>query len=79
MKNGIELLETVVPVVREYISPVITGANDMQKDVGNINIKKGNYGDYGIWKTVICINALTDELHCEIDSSLYHNNCSKTS
>ena len=56
-----------MPLIQNFIVPVFNFAEKLQDLVGNINIKKDEYSEYGIWKTVYCINAETHSMHTEND------------
>ena len=69
LKDGIQSLGAILPVLQDYIAPVFHVAEKLQSIIGNINIKKGKYAEYGIWKSVFCVNAQTTEMHSEDDCS----------
>ena len=52
LKEGIESLGNVIPLFKEYIAPVFNIAHDLQATIGDINLKKDKYSEYGIWKSV---------------------------
>ena len=69
LMEGIKLLGTIVPSISEYIAPIFKVANDLQCTKGDINIKASTGSEHGIWKSVFCVNAVTEELHNEDDCS----------
>ena len=69
LKDGIESLGSVIPLLKEYIAPVFQIAHELQATVGDINLKKDKYSEFGIWKSVFCINARTSDFHTEDDCS----------
>ena len=69
LKDGIESLGNVIPLMKEYIAPVFNIAHELQATVGDINLNKDKYSQYGIWKSVFCINARTTNFRTEDDCS----------
>ena len=69
LKDGIMMLGSLIPLLKEYIAPIFGVADKMQLSKGNINIKADKYAKYGIYKSVFCVNAETEELHTENDCS----------
>ena len=67
LKNGVDCLETRIPMIRTAISPMVDAAYEMQKQCGDINIKSTPSAGIGIWKTSVAVNAYTDQLHHETD------------
>ena len=71
LKEGIDLLSSVQPSMslKECVSPVLHVAKHLQKYKGDVKLIPTSYSDYGIWKSVFCVNAVTEEVHCEDDCS----------
>ena len=57
--------------IKECVTPVLHVANLLQSSKGDIKLKEPAYSDYGVWKSVLCINAETKEIYNE-------DNCSYT-
>ena len=71
LKQGIDILSSLQPAMsfKECISPVLNVAKKLQESIGDIKLKESSYSDYGIWKSVMCVNAETEEMHSEDDCS----------
>ena len=71
LKEGIDLLSSVQPSMslKECVSPILDVAEHLQKYKGDVKLIPTSYSDYGIWKSVFCVNAVTEEVHCEDDCS----------
>ena len=63
LSAGILLLETVLPKLTDYIAPVFKLADKVQEVLDSIHLKGGNYEEYGIQKSVLCVDAITEDLH----------------
>ena len=48
LSAGIMLLETVLPNLRDYITPVFKLADRVQDVLVSMNLRGGNYKEYGI-------------------------------
>ena len=48
LKDGIESLGSVMPLLKGYIAPVFQIAHELQATVGDINLKKDKYSEFGI-------------------------------
>ena len=67
LKSSIVALEQIVPMIHRYVAPVMDIAAQVQMERNkNILSETKNYY-YGIWKTVFCVNATTEDLHTERD------------
>ena len=71
LKQGIDILSSVQPSMslKQCVSPVLHVAKQLQSCKGDIRLKESSYADYGIWKSVLCVNAVTQEMHSEDDCS----------
>ena len=71
LSEGIDLLSSVQPSMslKDCVSPVLHVAKHLQSHKGDVKLLPTSYSDYGIWKSVLCVNAVTEEAHCEDDCS----------
>ena len=69
LKDGIKELVNYVPLIQNFIAPIFNLAEQLQEQIGNINIKKDEYSKFGIWKTVFCLNDQTQSMHTKNDCS----------
>ena len=60
-------LSKVVPLIRYILSPVIQSAYNLQRKIGNIQLKESLSSNNGCWQKSICINAETKDYHVEKD------------
>ena len=67
MQLSVKQLSIHLPILHKLLSPVVSIANEMQSDIGTINLKETTASDEGIWQTCMCINAQTIEFHTEMD------------
>ena len=67
MQIGINQLKRYLPILPKLISPLITTANNLQKSIGNINIKNTSASEDGLWQTCMCVCAETEQFHNEKD------------
>ena len=67
LELGILYLSTLIPNLKLYIAPVLSVANEIQNDIGNVNIKQLECSSSGLWNCSLCISCQTEELHTEND------------
>ena len=67
LKNGVQSLISILPKVQDYISPALNIAYNIQKDIGDCNLKKTAVSEVGLWQSSICIDCQTSSLHTEND------------
>jgi hypothetical protein len=65
--RSVKDLSTIVPRVRNILSPIIKGAYKLQSKLGDIKLKENQSSDNGCWQKSICINAQTLEYHVKKD------------
>ena len=64
---GIKNLCTVIPNLIDYISPTLNVAYNLQKDIGDFNLKKMEHSETGLWQAAVCVSCQTSHLHTEND------------
>lgn len=71
LQQGIECLNAIKPSmsIKNSVAPVLKIADKLQSSIGDIKLKATEYSKFGIWKSVFCVNAETEELHNEDDCS----------
>ena len=60
---GIDNVCTIIPTMRGLIAPVFNVAYDMQREKGDVNIKKIHGYSDGLWISSVCINTYTNIFH----------------
>ena len=64
-RSGINDLMNIIPNLRQYITPNLNIAHELQKCVGNISLSKVLLSDCGLCQSSISVNAQTSEFHKE--------------
>ena len=67
LELSITYLSKIIPKLNLYIAPVLSVANEIQKDIGDCNIKEMECSSSGLWNCSLCISCQTEDLHTEND------------
>ena len=62
-----EELTSVIPNICQYISPTLNVAHELQKEIGNCNLRSTAVSNVGLWQSSVCVNCQTSSLHTEND------------
>ena len=55
LEYGITMLGNLIPLLQEYVDPVFKVTNDLQSNIGDINIKADEYAKYDIHKSLFVL------------------------
>ena len=67
IKHGVQSLISILPKIQEYIAPTLNIAYNLQKEIGDCNLKETAVSEVGLWQSSICVDCQTSSLHTEND------------
>ena len=65
LKKSVLTVVHVIPNIKDYIAPTLNVIFNLQKDVGNLNMKETAVSNDGMWQSSLCINFQKTDLHTE--------------
>ena len=59
LAGSVDSLSTLIPKLKLLISPILRVGYNLQKNKGNVNMKKTLSSESGLWSSHVSINATT--------------------
>ena len=67
VRNGMNVLSTIIPPIKLLVSPIITAAANIQTAHNREVIKDVKTTSSGFWNTMLNVNGATRQFHNELD------------
>ena len=67
LESSLGQLESTFPNISNIICPILNIVNQIETNTIELNFKKQQTGDNGLWQSSICVNAVTKLFHIERD------------
>ena len=67
LESSLGQLESTFPNISNIICPILNIVNQIETNTIDLNFKKQQTGDNGLWQSSICVNAVTKLFHIERD------------
>ena len=69
VRNGMNVLSTIIPPIKLLVSPIITAAANIQTAHNREVIKDVKTTSSGFWNTMLNVNGATAQFRSELDCS----------